>query len=60
MERAEVPNYAIFGDYGSSQRIAVVVRWFVLVTWLTLINYRADESNLDSLVKTRFEEVPAI
>ncbi len=46
MESAEVPNYAVFGDYRSTQRIAVVIRWFILLTWLGFINYRADESNI--------------
>ena len=46
MESVGVPNYAVFGDYRSTQRIAVVIRWFVLVTWLSFINYRADESNI--------------
>ena len=32
MERTEVPSYAIFEDYRSTRRIAVVIRWFVLVT----------------------------
>ena len=49
MERAEVPQYAVFEDYRSSQRIAVVVRWFILVTWLALINYRGDAANLPTL-----------
>lgn len=41
----EVPSYADFEDYRSSQGIAVVVRWFMLVAWLTLINYRPSEYN---------------
>ena len=49
MERAEIPQYAVFEDYRSSQRIAVVVRWFILITWLALINYRSDEPNLPAL-----------
>ena len=43
MERAEIPQYTIFQDYRSSQRIAVVARWFILVTWLALINYNNDQ-----------------
>ena len=49
MERAEVPQYAVFEDYRSSQRVAVVVRWFILVTWLVLINYRSEEADLSVL-----------
>jgi signal transduction histidine kinase len=40
----QVPTYAVFDDYRYSQRIAVVVRWFLLATWLSLINYRPDVS----------------
>ena len=46
MEKRELPGYAVFDDYRYSQRIAVVVRWFILITWLSFINYRSDESNL--------------
>lgn len=46
MEGAEIPSYADFDNYRSTQRIAVVVRWFILLTWLSFINYRSDESNL--------------
>ena len=42
MESKELPSYAVFDDYHYSQRIAVVVRWFVLSAWLFLINYRPD------------------
>ncbi len=35
-----VPDYAVFDDYRYSQRIAVTVRWFLLATWLFIINYR--------------------
>lgn len=38
----QLPGYAVFDDYVFSQRIAVVVRWFLLLTWLTLINYRPE------------------
>ena len=44
MVRAEVPSYAVFEDYRSSQRIAVVVRWFLLFTFLALVNFRSDEA----------------
>ncbi len=43
-ERTAVPSYAEFEDYRSSQRIAVAVRWFVLVTWLILINVNTDDA----------------
>ena len=46
MERAEIPSYADFDNYRATQRIAVVTRWIMLLTWLSFINYRADESNL--------------
>jgi len=44
MRRSEVPSYAVFEDYRSSQRIAVVVRWFILFTFLALVNFRSDEA----------------
>ena len=40
MEEKQLPAYAEFEDYRYSQRIAVFVRWFVIVTWLFLQNYR--------------------
>ena len=46
MTKAEVPQYTVFEDYHSSQRIAVVVRWFMLLTWLAVINYRSNEPDL--------------
>lgn len=49
MEREDISSYAVFDDYRSSQRIAVVVRWFLLITWLTLINIRTNEPNLPYL-----------
>ncbi|MBI4298289.1 MAG: hypothetical protein HY666_00825 [Chloroflexi bacterium] len=49
MEKSSAPNYAVFDDYRSSQGIAVVVRWFMLATWLTLINIRSQEPNLPYL-----------
>ena len=42
MEDRPLPTYAVFDDYRYSQRIAVVVRWFVLTTWLFVLNYRPD------------------
>ena len=42
MEDKSLPTYAVFDDYHYSQRIGVVVRWFVLTAWLFLINYRPD------------------
>ena len=37
----QLPDYAVFDDYRYGQRIAVIVRWFLVVTWLVLHNYRA-------------------
>ena len=37
-----LPGYAVFDDHVYSQRVAVVVRWFLLATWLALVNYRPD------------------
>ena len=42
MHSREVPNYAVFDDYRYTQRIAVVVRWFLIIIWLFLHNYRPD------------------
>ena len=44
MVKAGVPDYTTFEDYRSSQRIAVVVRWFLLFTFLALVNFRSDEA----------------
>ena len=44
MVKSGVPDYATFEDYRSSQRIAVVVRWFLLFTFLALVNFRSDEA----------------
>ncbi len=44
MVKAEIPSYAVFEDYRSSQRVAVVVRWFLLFTFLALVNFRSDEA----------------
>ena len=41
----QLPTYAVFDDYHYSQRIAVVARWFLLLAWLGLINYRAELTN---------------
>lgn len=40
MNQGQLPAYAVFDDYRYSQRIAVLVRWFVVLGWLALINYR--------------------
>ena len=42
MKDKVLPAYAVFDDYICSQKIAVVVRWFLLVTWLFQHNYRPD------------------
>ncbi len=42
MTGRQLPDYAVFDDYRYSQRIAVVVRWFVLAAWLFVIDYRPD------------------
>ena len=42
MNGGQLPTYAVFDDYRYSQRIAVVVRWFLLATFLILHNYRPD------------------
>ena len=42
VDARELPSYAVFDDYRYSQRIAVVVRWFLIVTWLFLHNYRPE------------------
>jgi len=36
------PAYAVFDDYRYNRHIAVVVRWLIVVTWLFLVNYRAE------------------
>ncbi len=38
----QLPDYAVFDDYRYNQRIAVVVRWFLLVIWLFLHNYKGN------------------
>lgn len=42
MDDRPVPDYAVFDDYRYSQRIAIVVRWFLLASWFFLHNYRPD------------------
>ena len=42
MEGKPLPDYAVFDDYRYGQRVAVVVRWFLLGTFLVLHNYRPD------------------
>ena len=42
MNREGTPTYAAFDDFRYVQRIAVVVRWFLLATFLFLVNYRTD------------------
>ena len=44
MNTSTVPDYAEFDDYVYTQRIAVSVRWFLIVIWLVLHNTRP---NLD-------------
>ena len=50
MESEQSPNYAVFDDYRYSQRIAVVVRWFLVATWLLLVNYRSDTDGATLLI----------
>ena len=50
MESEQSPNYAVFDDYRYSQRIAVVVRWFLVATWLLLVNYRSDVGGATLLI----------
>ena len=42
VERNTLPTYAVFDDYRYTQRIAVVVRWFLLAAWLFVLNYRVE------------------
>ena len=42
MNGRALPTYAVFDDYRYTQRIAVVVRWFLLAGFLFIHNYRAD------------------
>ena len=42
MQSQATPAFTIFDDYRYSQRIVVVVRWFLLSIWLVLLNYRSD------------------
>ena len=38
MQDKQLPEYAVFDDYRHVVRIAVLVRWFVLLTWFFLHN----------------------
>ena len=40
-----VPSYAVFDDLHYGERIAVIVRWFLLAIYLGLINYRINPDN---------------
>ena len=40
MADKQLPEYAVFDDYRHVVRIAVLVRWFVLLTWFFVHNYR--------------------
>lgn len=40
MKDQNLPAYADFDDYTYSQRVAVVIRWFLLAAWMLAINYR--------------------
>ena len=40
MQAKQLPEYAVFDDYRHVVRVAVLVRWFVLLTWFFLHNYR--------------------
>ena len=46
MSISRVPSYAVFDDHTYSQRIAVMVRWFLLATFMFLIHYRKSETDL--------------
>jgi DNA-binding CsgD family transcriptional regulator len=45
VESRPVPSYAVFDDLYYGQRIAVIVRWFLLAIYLGLINYRINPDN---------------
>ena len=45
MESRPGPSYAVFDDLYYGQRIAVIVRWFLLAIYLGLINYRINPDN---------------
>ena len=45
MESRHVPSYAVFDNLYYGQRIAVIVRWFLLAIYLGLINYRINPDN---------------
>ena len=46
-------------DYRNSQGVAVVVRWFVLASWLVLLNYRPDDV-VDKLLTLNLLAIPLI
>ena len=46
MSISPVPSYAVFDDHTYSQRIAVMVRWFLLATFMFLLHYRKSETDL--------------
>ena len=45
MQSKNLPDYADFDDHVYTQRIAVVVRWFLIALWLAQHNYRPDLSD---------------
>ncbi len=47
-------------DYRYSQRVAVVVRWVVLASWLALLNYRHDVSGGTLLILNLLALPPAV
>ncbi len=49
-EGNSLPTYAVFDDYRYSQRVAVMVRWFLLIGWLFLVNYQSDTSGATLLL----------
>ena len=40
------PSFTIFDDYRPMVTVTVVVRWLLLVAWLTINNYRVDYSTI--------------
>ncbi|MCI0438135.1 MAG: sensor histidine kinase [Chloroflexi bacterium] len=49
-EGNDLPTYAVFDDHRYSQRVAVMVRWFLLIGWLFLVNYQPDTSGATLLL----------
>ena len=45
MESRNLPDYTDFDDHIYTQRIVVVVRWFLIAIWLAQHNYRPDLSD---------------